>query len=333
MGKDSKIDIPVPKFDDLFKSTIPEEVIKEKVVNLQTKDIVPFPDHPFKVNDLELDEMVESVRNIGVNVPITVRKSENGEYQIISGHRRKRACDILGIKEIPCIVRDLTDDEAVIQMVDSNIQREKVLPSEKAFSYKMKMEALKHQGKRTDLENKTTSSPLAKKLEDEEKSTAEIVGEKFGDKKDNVYRFIRLTKLIPDLLEMTDNEKIGFRPASEIAYLNEDEQYVLLDIVQCTTATPSLAQAIRFKKLSQEGKLTAEKMEEIMLQPKANQKEKYQITYDKFTKYIPRQVVTPQEVEDYLLKCAIACNQMGIQVEQIKIDGENKKAKVLHHER
>jgi len=332
MTKDNKIDIPVPKFDELFKSTVPEEVIKEKVVNLQLKDIVPFPNHPFKVNDIELDEMVESIKNIGVNVPITVRKSENGEYQIISGHRRKRACDILGIKEIPCIIRNLTDDEAVIQMVDSNIQRVKILPSEKAFSYKMKLDALKHQGKRNDLEKKTTSSQVATKLE-EEKSTADKVGEKYGDGKDNVYRFIRLTKLIPDILELVDNEKIAVNPASEIAYLTEDEQYVLLDIMQCTAATPSLAQAIRFKKLSQEGNLTVEKMEEIMLQPKANQKDKYNITYDKFMKYIPRQVVTPQEVENYLLKCAIACQQMGIQVEQIKIDEGNTKQKVLQRER
>lgn len=332
MAKDNKIDIPVPKFDELFKSTVPEEVIKEKVVNLQLKDIVPFPNHPFKVNDIELDEMVESIKNIGVNVPITVRKSENGEYQIISGHRRKRACDILGIKEIPCIIRNLTDDEAVIQMVDSNIQRVKILPSEKAFSYKMKLDALKHQGKRNDLEKKTTSSQVATKLE-EEKSTADKVGEKYGDGKDNVYRFIRLTKLIPDILELVDNEKIAVNPASEIAYLTEDEQYVLLDIMQCTAATPSLAQAIRFKKLSQEGNLTVEKMEEIMLQPKANQKDKYNITYDKFMKYIPRQVVTPQEVENYLLKCAIACQQMGIQVEQIKIDEGNTKQKVLQRER
>ena len=332
MAKDNKIDIPVPKFDELFKSTVPEEVIKEKVVNLQLKDIVPFPNHPFKVNDIELDEMVESIKNIGVNVPITVRKSENGEYQIISGHRRKRACDILGIKEIPCIIRNLTDDEAVIQMVDSNIQRVKILPSEKAFSYKMKLDALKHQGKRNDLEKKTTSSQVATKLE-EEKSTADKVGEKYGDGKDNVYRFIRLTKLIPDILELVDNEKIAVNPASEIAYLTEDDQYVLLDIMQCTAATPSLAQAIRFKKLSQEGNLTVEKMEEIMLQPKANQKDKYNITYDKFMKYIPRQVVTPQEVENYLLKCAIACQQMGIQVEQIKIDEGNTKQKVLQRER
>jgi len=243
MAKDNRIDIPVPTFDDLFKSTKPEEVVKEKVVTLKTKDIIPFPNHPFKVKDLEMEEMVESIRNIGVNTPITVRKGENGEYQIISGHRRKRACDILGIKEIPCIIRDLSKDEAIIQMVDSNIQREKILPSEKAFAYKMKLEALKNQGKRTDLglipvvnsdedilvqtncledrkfeqelEN-STSCQVGTKL-----NSAEKTGEENKDSPRQVYRFIRLTELIPDLLEMVDNEKIAFNPAVELSYLAE----------------------------------------------------------------------------------------------------------------
>lgn len=330
MAKDNKINMPLPTLDELFESTKLEDIANEKVVNLQLKDIVPFPNHPFKVNDAVLDEMVESIRGSGVNVPITVRKKSDGNYELISGHRRKRACELLGIKEIPCIIRNLTDDEAVIQMVDSNIQREEILPSERAFAYKMKMEALKHQGRRTDLEE-LTSSPMATKLKENEKWSAELIGEKYGDKKDNVYRYIRLTELIPELLEMVDNKRIAFRPAVELSYLKEDEQYTLLDAMQCAVATPSLAQAIHLKKLSQAEEFTPEKMEEIIFQEKANQKDKYRITYDKFINYIPRQVVTPQEVEDYLLKCAIVCQQMGIQVEQVKIDGGN--TKVLQRER
>ena len=324
MAKDNKINMPLPTLDELFESTKPEDIADEKVVNLQIKDIIPFPNHPFKVNDVALDEMVESIRSSGVNVPITVRKKDNGSYELISGHRRKRACELLGIKEIPCIIRNLTDDEAIIQMVDSNIQREEILPSERAFAYKMKMEALRHQGSRTDL----TSCPMVTKLE-----SAEEIAQGGSESSRQIYRYIRLTELIPELLEMVDNKRIAFRPAVELSYLKEDEQYTLLDAMQCAMATPSLAQAIHLKKLSQSEEFTPQKMEEIIFQEKANQKDKYRITYDKFTKYIPRQVVTPQEVENYLLKCAIACNQMGIQVEQIKIDGENTKSKVLQRER
>ena len=324
MAKDNKINMLLPTLDELFESTKPEDIADEKVVNLQIKDIIPFPNHPFKVNDVALDEMVESIRSSGVNVPITVRKKDNGSYELISGHRRKRACELLGIKEIPCIIRNLTDDEAIIQMVDSNIQREEILPSERAFAYKMKMEALRHQGSRTDL----TSCPMVTKLE-----SAEEIAQSGSESARQIYRYIRLTELIPELLEMVDNKRIAFRPAVELSYLKEDEQYTLVDFIQCSEATPSLAQAIHLKKLSQEDKLKVGKMEEIMLQQKANQKDKYKITYDKFTKYIPRNVVTPKEVEEHLLKCAIACDKYGINLDDIQIDLGDKKSKKVDRER
>ena len=198
MAKDNKINMHLPTLDELFESTKPEDIVEEKVVKLQLKNIVPFPKHPFKVKDSDLIELISSISKIGVNVPSIVRKKEDGSYELISGHRRKRVCELLGIEELPCIVKNLTDDEAVILMVDSNIQREEILPSERAFAYKMKMEAMKRQGKRTDLEDLTTSSPMASKLKGVE--TAEIRGKEFGESKDNVYRYIRLTELIPELL-------------------------------------------------------------------------------------------------------------------------------------
>ena len=247
---------------------------------LPISDISNFPNHPYKVEDNEeLELMKESIKEGGVKQPVIVRRKEDGGYEMISGHRRKLASEILGLKEIPAIVRDLTKDEATILMVDSNIQREKVLPSEKAFAYKLKMEALKHQGKRNDL----TSSQVGTKLRTDEK-----IAKEFGESRNQVQRYIRLTELTKELLDMVDIGRIAFSPAVEISYLNEEEQCVLLSCINMYQATPSQAQAIHLKKLSQSGNLTAEKIEEIMEEQKANQKEKYNISYERFEKYLPR---------------------------------------------
>ena len=260
---------------------------------LPISDISNFPNHPYKVEDNEeLELMKESIKEGGVKQPVIVRRKEDGGYEMISGHRRKLASEILGLKEIPAIVRDLTKDEATILMVDSNIQREKVLPSEKAFAYKMKLDALSHQGK------KETSRQVVEKL-----VSADLVGKESGDSGRQVQRYIRLTELKKELLDMVDIGRIAFSPAVEISYLNKEEQCVLLSCINMYQSTPSQAQAIHLKKLSQSGNLTAEKIEEIMEEQKANQKEKYNISYERFEKYLPRDVVTVKEVEDFLFKC------------------------------
>ena len=261
-----------------------------------------FPNHPFKVeNNAELQEMIESISNGGVKQPVIVRQKEDGDYEMISGHRRKLASQIAGLTEIPAIVRELTRDEATILMVDSNIQREKILPSEKAFAYKLKLEAQKHQGKRTDLEENSTSNQVGGKSKENE--TAYKLAKENGDSLTQVRRYIRLTELIKDLLDLVDIGKIAFSPAVELSYLQEDEQYVLLDCINKYDSTPSQAQAIHLKKLSQEGSLTADKISEIMEEEKANQKPKYEIHYDRFKDYVPNNVATPREMEDFLFEC------------------------------
>lgn len=241
-----------------------------------------------------MDKMVESIKHIGVRVPVLVRPKKDGGYEMIAGHRRNYATKKAGLNEIPAIIREMTDEEAVIIMVDSNIQREKVLMSEKAFAYKMKMDALKKQGKRNDLilcqvgTRSRTDEQIAKESEDSARQ---------------IQRYIRLTELIPELLDMVDIGKISFNPAVEISFLNKEQQYMLLDCIKRYDATPSQSQAIFLKKLSQEGKLTTDKMEEIMEEEKPNQKPKFNINYDRFAKYLPRDAVTEKEVEDFLFKC------------------------------
>ncbi len=239
-----------------------------------------------------MDNMVESIKEIGVKVPILVRPKQNGGYEMVAGHRRNYATKKAGLDGIPAIVREMTDEEATIIMVDSNIQREKILPSEKAFAYKMKMEALSHQGK------KETSRQVGEKL-----VSADVVGKDSGESGRQVQRYIRLTELIKELLDMVDIGKISFSPAVEISYLSKEEQNLLLCYIKKYDATPSQSQAIYLKKLSQEGKLTTDKLEEIMSAEKPNQKPKYNIHYDRFEKYLPRDVVTEKEVEDFLFKC------------------------------
>ena len=298
--KEQEQKMKLPKLDDLFTSQEQRDYENaERVEEIDIRNITDFPDHPFKVqNDEKMREMVKSVKEYGVILPVIVRPKEVGTYEMISGHRRKRACDLAGVKQIRCIVKNLTDDEATILMVDSNIQREEILPSEKAFAYKMKLEAMKHQGKRVDLEENETSTPMVAKLR-----TDEILGNEVGESRENIRRYIRLTYLIPELLEQVDLKRIAFRPAVELSYLSEENQYVVQNIFEFDEVTPSLSQAIRLKKLEQEGKLTEEKIEEIMGQEKPNQKEFIKIHNERIEKYIPTKIKESGKVEDFIIQC------------------------------
>ena len=261
----------------------PNEMHREKVRVIPIRYIDDFPDHPFQVReDEEMNRLVESVKEYGVLTPVVARRTENNRFELISGHRRKRACQIAGIEVIPVILRDLTREEAIIAMVDSNLQREHILPSEKAFAYKMKLEAMKRQGQRTDL----TSAPMAGKLRGIE--SAEIVGKQQGESADQVRRYIRLTELVPELLEMVDQEKIAFRPAVELSYLTEEEQRNLVETIDSEEVTPSLGQALRMKHLSKEGKLDMDTIFSIMQEQKGNQKEIVKIPAENLERFFPR---------------------------------------------
>ena len=259
-----------------------DEAKRDSVQDIPISQISDFPEHPFKVKqDEAMLEMAESVRQYGVLVPGLVRQLEDGSYQMVSGHRRKLASELAGRDTIPCIVRDLTDDEAVIIMVDSNLQRERVLPSEKAFAYKMKLDAMRRQGQRTDL----TSTPVVEKLKGKDALSSAIVGKTSGDSYEQVRRFIRLTNLIPEILDMVDDGRIAFRPAVELSYLAEQEQCVLYDTMGREDCTPSLAQAIKMKAFSRDGKLTDAVILSIMEEEKPNQKEQFRIPKERISKY------------------------------------------------
>ena len=280
--------------DDLFTTQAERDEEKlERVVEIPLDEISDFHNHPFKVKqDEAMMEMVESVRQYGVLVPALVRPKTDGGYEMVAGHRRKMACALAERAVIPCVVRELTDDEAVIIMVDSNLQRETVLPSEKAFAYKMKLEAMKRQGKRTDL----TSSPVATKLD-----TAAMLGKQSGESRDQVFRYIRLTYLVPEILDMVDENKIALRPAVELSYLAEEEQRTLLDTMECEDCTPSHAQAIKMRKFSEAGNLTDEVILSIMQEEKPNQKEQFKMPKERIAKYFP--AGTPvQKMEDTIVK-------------------------------
>lgn len=294
--KEQKQDMKLPKLDDLF--TTQEErdyAVAEKVQEINISDISDFPEHPFKVNDDDkMQEMVKSIKEYGVILPVIVRPKEDGTYEMISGHRRKRACELAGVKQIRCIVKNLSDDEATILMVDSNIQREEILPSEKAFAYKMKLEAMKHQGKQLE----TTSDPMEQKL-----TTREIIANENGESASNIQRYIRLTELIPELLEEVDNKRIAFRPAVELSYLSEENQYVVLNKLEYDEVSPSLSQAIVLKKMQQEGTITEEKIEELLDKEKPNQKEFIKIHNEKIDRYIPTKIKETVNVEDFIILC------------------------------
>lgn len=280
--------------DDLFSTQESRDEAKlERIINLSPGEISDFPNHPFKVRmDEEMQQMAESVKEHGVLVPALVREKPGGGYEMVAGHRRKRAAELAELPEIPCIVRNLTDDEAIIVMVDSNLQREKILPSEKAFAYKMRLDAMKRQGQRTDL----TSVPLAQKLT----SRAEL-GKVVGESQDQVRRYIRLTYLLPEILDMVDDGKIALRPAVELSYLAEKEQHFLLDTMFSEDCTPSHAQAIKMRKFSQEGKLNPDVILSIMQEEKPNQKEQIKIPKERISRYFAPG--TPaQKIEDTIVK-------------------------------
>ena len=290
-------DLGLTPLDDLFSTDESRaEAQLEKVVTLNPADISDFPNHPFKVKqDEAMAEMVDSVKQYGVLVPALVRPKADGGYEMVAGHRRKCAATLAGITEMPCIVRNLTDDEATIIMVDSNLQRETILPSEKAFAYKMKLEAMKRQGQRSDL----TSAPLEPKLKGS-RSNEELAASS-PDSRSQIQRFIRLTELILPVLDMVDSGKIAFRPAVELSYLSKEQQQSLYDTMECEDCTPSLAQAIKMKEFSRDGKLTEEVILSIMQEEKPNQREQFKMPKERISKYFAPG--TPaQKIEDTIIK-------------------------------
>lgn len=294
MKEKPKLNLGLTAYDDLFKD---DKEIREsqlpKIHDIPIELIDDFPDHPFKVRmDEDMDQLVESIKERGLITPITLRPKEDGRYEIVSGHRRKKACEIAGLSVIKADIREMTRDEAIIRMVESNLQRSVILPSEKAFSYKMRLEALKRQGKRTDL----TSSPLETKL----RSSA-VIAKETGDSRAQVDRYIRLTELIPELLDLVDGNQIALRPAVELSYLTYDEQeMVYKQILECD-CTPSHAQAIRMRRFSEDGRLNDAVIETIMQEEKPNQKEKVHIPYVQVRKYIPENVKY-EDTRDYIIQ-------------------------------
>ena len=277
----------------------------EQIVEIGIDKLKNFEKHPFKVVDETLEELITSITENGVTTPLIVRTLKDGNYEIVSGHRRKRACELLEITKIPCIVRDISRDEAIIQMVDSNIQREKVLPSERAFAYKMKLDAISHKGKRNDLLDITTSDRVGRKLE-----VTGIIGKENGDSQTQVKRYIRLTYLIPKLLEYVDNSvirdkdklQIALSPAVEISFLKEEEQNKLLDYMEFYQITPSHAQAIKLKEMSQNKTLTEEKMEMLLDEEKPNQTPKLKVSMNRLNSVLPQSLKNDREREEYVIK-------------------------------
>lgn len=293
---ENKKSIKLSSLDDLFSTEESRtEADKERIQDIPIAEIDDFPDHPFHVDiDDAMREMAESVKRFGVLSPAVARQKEDGRYELISGHRRKKACELAGIDKMPVIVRNMDRDEAIIFMVDSNLQRERLLPSEKAFSYKMKLDAMKRQGARTDL----TSVPMGQKLG---KTSREILAGASPDSNTQIQRYIRLTELTPDLLQMVDEGKIAFRPAVELSYLTKEEQASLHEAMESEDCTPSLAQAIKIKKFSQEGRLNDDVILSILSEEKPNQREVYRLPKDRIDKYFPKG--TPSEkIEEIICK-------------------------------
>ncbi len=294
MRNDPLIDLGMNGFDEIFMDS--EDLKKNqlpKIFQIPLTEIDDFPDHPFKVKlDEDMDQLVESIKERGVITPITLRKKEDGRYEIVSGHRRRKACEIAGLETVPAEIKELTRDEAIILMVDSNLQRSTILPSEKAFSYKMRLEAMNRQGQRTDL----TFSPLDKKLR-----TGQEVAKETGESQAQIYRYIRLTELIPELLDIVDEGKIAMRPAVELSYLKKDEQEYLLESMEFADATPSHAQAIKMRNFSREGRLSHDVIDSIMCEEKPNQKEKLHLSYSQARKFIPSSVPY-EKTADYIYK-------------------------------
>jgi ParB family transcriptional regulator, chromosome partitioning protein len=295
-SRETKIELTA--YDDLFQTDESREEAKlSKIRDIPISEIDEFPDHPFKVlMDEDMEQLVESIKRNGVMTPATVRLKEDGRYELISGHRRKKACELAGLETLKCEVKELTRDEAIIVMVESNLQRSVILPSEKAFAYKMRLEAMKRQAGRPTKEN---YSPVGNNSEFA--TSSDELAEKVGESKNQIFRYIRLTELVPEILQMVDERQIAFRPAVEISYLTEEQQYTLLEAMEYNDATPSLAQAIKMKKYNQDGKLTSEVIQSIMEEEKPNQKEKPAFRDERITKLIPKTVPRGQET-DFVVK-------------------------------
>ncbi len=298
MARSKRTGIELTAYDDLFETDESRaEANLSKIREIPIAEIDEFPDHPFKVlMNEDMEQLVESVSRNGVMTPATVRQKEDGRYELISGHRRKKACELAGLETLKCEVKELTHDEAIIVMVESNLQRSVILPSEKAFAYKMRLEAMKRQAGRPTKDN---YSPVGNNSEFA--TSSDELAEKVGESKNQIFRFIRLTELVPEILQMVDERQIAFRPAVEISYLSEEQQYTLLEAMGYNDATPSLAQAIKMKKFMQEGKLTDEVIQSIMQEDKPNQKEKPAFKDERITKLIPKSIPRGQET-DFVVK-------------------------------
>lgn len=298
MARSRETKIELTAYDDLFQTDESREEEKlSKIRDIPISEIDEFPDHPFKVlMDEDMEQLVESIKRNGVMTPATVRLKEDGRYEIISGHRRKKACELAGLETLKCEVKELTRDEAIIVMVESNLQRSVILPSEKAFAYKMRLEAMNRQAGRPSKDNLT---PMVSDLDTTR--TNEKLGKEVGESREQIRRYIRLTELVPEILQMVDERQIAFRPAVEISYLTEEQQYTLLEAMEYNDATPSLAQAIKMKKYNQDGKLTSEVIQSIMEEEKPNQKEKPAFRDERITKLIPKTVPKGQET-DFVVK-------------------------------
>ena len=298
MARSRETKIELTAYDDLFQMDESREEAKlSKIRDIPISEIDEFPDHPFKVlMDEDMEQLVESIKRNGVMTPATVRLKEDGRYELISGHRRKKACELAGLETLKCEVKELTRDEAIIVMVESNLQRSVILPSEKAFAYKMRLEAMNRQAGRPSKDNLT---PMVSDLDTTR--TNEKLGKEVGESREQIRRYIRLTELVHEILQMVDERQIAFRPAVEISYLTEEQQYTLLEAMEYNDATPSLAQAIKMKKYNQDGKLTSEVIQSIMEEEKPNQKEKPAFRDERITKLIPKTVPKGQET-DFVVK-------------------------------
>ena len=298
MARSRETKIELTAYDDLFQTDESREEAKlSKIRDIPISEIDEFPDHPFKVlMDEDMEQLVESIKRNGVMTPATVRLKEDGRYELISGHRRKKACELAGLETLKCEVKELTRDEAIIVMVESNLQRSVILPSEKAFADKMRLEAMNRQAGRPSKDNLT---PMVSDLDTTR--TNEKLGKEVGESREQIRRYIRLTELVPEILQMVDERQIAFRPAVEISYLTEEQQYTLLEAMEYNDATPSLAQAIKMKKYNQDGKLTSEVIQSIMEEEKPNQKEKPAFRDERITKLIPKTVPKGQET-DFVVK-------------------------------
>ena len=290
--------ISLSSYDDIFETDESRADSQlEKVQKIPINELVPFKNHPFKVVDDEaMLRTTESIAQFGVLTPLIARPLEDGGYEIISGHRRAHAAEAAGLTEVPVIVRDMDDDAATVLMVDSNLQRESILPSERAFAYKMKLDALKRQGERTDLQADGTSSQLGMKLQ-----TLDIIGQETGESRNQVHRYIRLTNLIPELLDMVDQKQISFNPAVELSYLTPEEQQHVIEAMDFTQAAPSLSQAQRLKKLSQEGGCTLEAMQDILGEVKKGDLERVAFKSEQLRKYFPKSY-SPKQMQDTIIK-------------------------------